>query len=145
MEITSIESKEIIYMFLKRFDDNFVRKISGRVKNLEEYAEKLYVLARNYVLYQEKEIVGFFSFYDNDSIGKKAYLTMIVIEKKYRGMELGSQAIRFICEECRKKQMKKLCLEVDKANRSAYQFYMKQGFGIVGDASEYSFYMEKEI
>ena len=46
--------------------------------------------------------------------------------------------------ECKKKQMKKIGLEVDK-NNDAYYFYEKEGFKITGEASPHSVYMEKEV
>lgn len=145
MEMVKLESEEAVFQFLKRYDASATRKISDRVQNLEEYSEKLFEYAENYVIYQEGETAGFFSFYNNDIIEKRAYLTLIAIETRYQGMKLGSCAIDFICEKCRKNQMNRLCLEVDKKNTSACQFYRKKGFQMTGDASVDSFYMEKEV
>lgn len=145
MEIVKLGSGAAVFSLLKRYDASATRKISDRVQNLEEYSEKLFEYAENYVIYQEGKTAGFFSFYNNDIIEKRAYLTLIAIETRYQGMQLGSRAIDFICEECRKHQMNRLCLEVDKKNTSACQFYRKKGFQITGDASIDSFYMEKEV
>lgn len=144
MEIVRLKSKDEILRFLNRYDASTPRKISDRVSSLEAYSEKLYKFAENYVIYFQKEPAGFFSFYDNDTREKKAYLTLIAIDTQFQKMQLGSYAMQFICRECRKKGMSKICLEVDK-NNNAYYFYEKKGFHIVGMASEYSVYMEKEI
>ncbi len=144
MRIVKLESKDKILGFLERYNASTPRKLSDRVSNLEDYAEKLNEFARNYTICLESEPVGFFSFYDNDISKKMAYLTLIAVDERYQNMHLGSYAIQFICNECRKIGITRICLEVDK-NNLAYHFYEKKGFNVVGEASEYSVYMEKEI
>ncbi len=144
MEIQKLELPEEIFELLVHYDTSSTRNISDRVDSLEDYSEKLSQFAENYVVYWRDELAGFFSFYCNDVVEKRAYLTLIAVEEKYRGMKLGSQIEQFICKECEKKQMKRICLEVD-INNSAMCFYEKRGFHTVGDASEYSIYMEKEV
>lgn len=145
MKIVKVESTKQVLHFLKRYDASAPRKISDRVQNITVYAEKLYQYGENYVVCLEGDSVGFFSFYNNDRKEKRAYLTLIALDTKYQRMKLGSQIMGFIYEECQKRQMKKICLEVDKVNKNACCFYKKQGFCRVGDASEYSYYMEKEL
>lgn len=144
IECSKLHSQNEILRALYKYDTSATRKISDRVFDMEGYSKKLFEYAENYVIYVEEDAVGFFSFYDNDLKGKSAYLTLIAIEARYQRMGLGSQALQFICEECKKKQMKKIGLEVDK-NNDAYYFYEKEGFKITGEASPHSVYMEKEV
>ena len=145
MKIKKIEKKEEIHNFLKLYNASATRQISDRVGNLEKYSEKLYRYAENFGMYVDDVVIGFFSFYNNNIKEKKAYLTIIAVKKEYRRMKFGSQAMHFIYLECQKKQMEKICLEVDKDNEKAYMFYKKEGFEILGNASECSIYMQKEI
>lgn len=145
MKIIKIKSWEEVLEFLIRYDASATRKISDRVYDMEVYAKKLFNFAENYMITCEGHEGGFFSFYNNDMTEKRAYLSLIAINPDYQRMKMGSQALQFICQECKKKQMKKIRLEVDKINNIARLFYVKNGFSIIGDASEYSLYMERKV
>ena len=86
MRIVKLESKDKILGFLERYNASTPRKLSDRVSNLEDYAEKLNEFARNYTICLESEPVGFFSFYDNDISKKMAYLTLIAVDERYQNM-----------------------------------------------------------
>lgn len=145
MEITRLEKKEDVLKALMKYNDSAVRTIGDRVGSLELYAEKLLEYAENYIVLQDNDEIGFFSFYDNDIINRKAYLALIAIDRQYQRKGIGHRAIRFILKESRLKRMDRLRLEVDKTNDGAVCFYKKLGFVIVEEASDVSIFMEREV
>lgn len=145
MKFVRVQSREELLGLLEMYDASATRRITERVRNLKDYSGKLYTFAENYVIYEEKEPIGFFSFYANDDNTKQGYLTLIALKGAWQGKGAGSRALLFICEECKKRQMKEIRLEVDKNNQRAVSFYRNNGFAVGGEASRESFYMEKEI
>ena len=55
-------------------------------------------------------------------------ISKIYVKKNYRGFGVGSEALGFIEEICRKRGLKKIFLTVNKYNASTIQWYLKKGF-----------------
>lgn len=145
MEIRQVEKVEEIWDALQRYDGSATRKLTDRVASLELYAEKLFQHAENYKMFQNDSEIGFFSFYANDMIGKRAYLALIAIDVQHQRKGNGGRALQFIMNECHTKQMNSLRLEVDKMNENSLCFYKRNGFLIVEEASDVSVIMEREV
>lgn len=145
MKIKQLKKVEEIRDALQRYNDSATRKLTDRVVSLDVYAEKLFQYAENYVMLQNDTEVGFFSFYANDIIRRRAYLTIIAVNVQHRKKGNGGLALQFIMNRCRAGQMTSLRLEVDKVNSKAINFYKRNGFLIVEEASDVSVIMEREV
>ena len=145
MTMRQLHSVEEIRDVLQRYDDSATRKLTDRVESLEVFAEKLFRYAENYVMVQHNTELGFISFYANDMVTRRAYLTVIAVDARYQKKGIGSRALQFMLDECRARQMATIRLEVDTMNDNAIGFYQMHGFSIVEEASEVSVIMEREV
>ena len=92
-----------------------------------------------------KKIAGYAAIYINDLNSRVAYITLIATEAHHQKMGVG-KALLDRCElETKKRDFKKIKLEVNKENKNASHFYKKNGFQISSEASEHSFYMVKDL
>lgn len=145
MTMRQLHSVEEIRDVLQRYDDSATRKLTDRVESLEVFAEKLFRYAENYVMVQHNTELGFISFYANDMVNRRAYLTVIAVDARYQKKGIGSLALQFMLDECRARQMATIRLEVDTMNDNAIGFYQMHGFSIVEEASDVSVIMEREV
>lgn len=81
-----------------------------------EIKEKYFPMSENYVICNEKEVVGFISMVDN-------YLAALFIDIKHQGKGYGKELLNFI-----KEQRKNIQLKVYKKNDEAVNFYLRNGF-----------------
>ncbi len=81
-----------------------------------EMKEKYFPMSENYVICNEKEVVGFISMVDN-------YLAALFIDIKHQGKGYGKELLNFI-----KEQRKNIQLKVYKKNIEAVNFYLRKGF-----------------
>ncbi len=144
MKIKRITEEKKLFLELEKYDNSATRDISARVGSLSEYAKKLYNNAENYVIEKEEEI-GFLSFYANEKAKRYAYLILIAVDNAEQNKGVGGAAVQYMEKVCREKKFKGIRLEVDKKNNKAISFYRGLGFEIIEDASDLSYYMEKEI
>lgn len=117
-----------IHNIIKKYNSYFPRSIESRVGDLYNYADKLLKNAFVWIAESGNNVVGLIVLYANDEENLVAYLSQIVVEKKFRNKGVGNRMIEF-CKECAKRnKMKKLMLEVDNNNVEAIDFYYKAGF-----------------
>jgi ribosomal protein S18 acetylase RimI-like enzyme len=76
---------------------------------------------------------GFIAYYANDFTSKKAYITMVIIDKKYRGKQIGKKLLLKVLNGLRNKGFLSVQLEVDKHNYVASNMYSIFGFFKVGE------------
>ncbi len=91
------------------------------------------------------QYAGFAAFYANDLESRTAFLSMIAVQPDHRGKHIGNQLLDQCIERSVGLDMKKMRLEVRKANTGAIHFYEKNGFQYVGDSTDSSIFMEKAI
>lgn len=76
---------------------------------------------------------------------------MISVNQQYRKQKIGTSLIKQITEKAKIQNIKKIDLEVKTDNRTAIQFYKKQGFKVTNIIKEFyqnkedAYSMEKEI
>ncbi len=147
MQFRKISSLEEMTQLLTEYDDSAVRTISSRTGDLHTYAKKLLQYGENVALFDEREHMeaGFVSFYGNDAVNQTIYLTVIAIHPRLKGRGFGTAVIKYLERFGREHGRSRIKLEVDKENTGAVRFYRKNGFQITEEASEESFFMEKEI
>ncbi|WP_078411274.1 GNAT family N-acetyltransferase [Priestia abyssalis] len=82
----------------------------------KEMKEKYFPISENYVICNEKEVLGFISMVDN-------YLAALFIDIKHQGKGYGKELLNFI-----KERRENIQLKVYKKNDEAVNFYLRSGF-----------------
>ena len=131
--------KEVIILCDNAFDNPIHMR-----SNYLELVEKISNYAIFLVAYSS-DVAGYCAIYINDIESKTAYITLIATEKSHQRMGIGKDLLDRTEEETLKKGFNKIKLEVKKENKNAIHFYEKNGFKIVSEASDHSFYMIKEL
>ena len=60
--------------------------------------------------------------------GRDAFVDELFIRAEQRGRGVGTQAIRFVVEQCRSRGVRALHLEVERANATGQALYRRAGF-----------------
>ena len=79
---------------------------------------------------------GFVAFYCNDMVTKKAFITLVLVDPRDRGLGLGKALTEFALSVAKHRGFIACGLEVNKNNRAAYNMYLSQGFHLVEDRGE---------
>ena len=144
VEIKQLKNKEDILRILNEFDEVFSPSISEKVDNISDYASKLSENAYVYVAYGTQNL-GFVTLYANDYESKIAYISFIGVKKEAQNMKIGKKLLKDCFEKSAKLGMKHIKLEVQKENLNAIEFYKRNGFAYLNEASSKSVYLIKEI
>jgi ribosomal protein S18 acetylase RimI-like enzyme len=94
------------------------------ISDVDSYIDKI-ISNADFAIEEDK---GFIAYYTNDFTSKKAYITMVIIDKKYRGKQIGKKLLNKVLEDLRNKGFLSVQLEVDKHNYVAYNLYSSFGF-----------------
>lgn len=81
---------------------------------------------------------GFVAFYCNDMDTKKAFITLVLVDPRDRGLGLGQALIEFVLSVAKHRGFLSCQLEVSSKNQVAYKMYISQGFELVEDRGEMS-------
>lgn len=143
-EFLKITDTRIISQTIYDFLDVFPH-LCEKIESVEAYVEKLSKYANFYVGVEDGKAFGIAVFYSNDTIQKKAYISLIGLKADARGKGLG----RWLLGQCENKSVKdgmeQMLLEVDCDNESALLFYQKNGYSITESTDRDSMYMHKRI
>jgi ribosomal protein S18 acetylase RimI-like enzyme len=110
--------------------DNYPIDIEESKKLFQEFITNEN-LGKSWLIYSEKEIVGYiiltfiFSF---EYGGKIAFVDELFIKETARGKGIGKEAIQFIQREVPKLSLKLLYLEVEPHNENAQKLYLAHDF-----------------
>lgn len=142
--IRRICSQEEIEFVLHKFSTALRSLMQG-----EEFRKEMSIKFSKYgnVLVAEDYkgyICGFVAYYANDFTTKEAYISMIAVLPPYRKSGYGKSLLNFVIQEVREKKMKSVCLEVEKSNNNAIEFYKKNSFYVV-KVTENSNFMKYDI
>lgn len=100
--------------------------------DLEKYVDKLIKNATIITYINEGVLKGFIAFYANNP-NKNAYLSMILIDKKSQGENIGKLLLESSINNLKNKKFINYSLEVLKQNTKAINFYKNFGFKIKED------------
>jgi len=104
--------------------------------DVDEYIAKLWEFATIIPYYNCSKLKGFIAYYSNDFTDWNAYLTIIVIDKSFRGEGIGELILRSSISDLINRGFKNYRLEVSKTNSKAITLYKKNGFQIEKDMGE---------
>jgi ribosomal protein S18 acetylase RimI-like enzyme len=79
---------------------------------------------------------GFVAFYCNNMDTKKAFITLVLVDPRDRGLGLGKALMEFVLSVAKHRGFIACGLEVSKNNQVAYNMYLSQGFQLVEDRGE---------
>lgn len=115
--------EKLIYKEQKDSEGTFVD-----VFPLDGYISKLKANAEFLTYYDSGQCEGLVAFYCNDLVGKKSFITLVLLSRKYRGKGIASELINGVIRICVRRGFHTCSLEVDTNNVSAKKLYEKIGF-----------------
>ncbi len=122
-----IISENALFSYLQNHHMEFIPPLSEQVE-LRKYASKLYDFAHMLVAFVDKKIIGICLYYDNDTNGKAAFLSVIHIQSDQHGRGLSTELMNRMIANLRKKTFLSLSLEVSPENLRAISYYTRFGF-----------------
>lgn len=138
IQFKSLETSQIetITQMMRDFYaiDNYLIDLEVSKKLFQEFIADEN-LGKSWLIYDEKEIVGYviltfiFSF---EYGGKIAFLDELYIKEISRGKGIGKQTIHFIKEQAKLLNVKLLYLEVENHNQNAQKLYLANDFEVHG-------------
>lgn len=137
-------NQEEIEFILHRFSTTLRSLMRG-----EEFRKEMAIKFSKYgnVLVAEDYkgcICAFVAYYANDFNTEEAFISMIAVLPPYRKNGYGKRLLNLVIQEAREKKMKSVCLEVEKSNNNAIEFYRKNSFYIM-KITENSNFMKYDI
>lgn len=84
--------------------------------------------------YKNGEIAGFIAFYCSDTLSKEAFITMMLIDKKYRRLRIATQLLYQVMITLKDKGFERCSLAVRLHNAKAIALY--KGYGFVATHSD---------
>lgn len=110
---------------LMEVSDSFVPNLSSYV-DIKQYAVKLFEKAQRIEVWENNRLVGLLAYYQ-DFNDMSAFITNVSIEKGYLGGGLATEMINKMIDAIRG-TLGVIRLEVNKNNKRALRFYLKNGF-----------------
>lgn len=145
IRLSAVSNKEDAVKAVELLERNLMPSLTDRKMDIVAYAEKLYCNGKIWCHYDMGKPISIIAGYFNDSISHTAYLSMLAVDPDYRGKKLASSLLSEFEEYASQNRMDLVKLEVRKHNDAAQILYKKFGYKIIGDASDTSFYMEKNL
>lgn len=140
---TNTATAEEITHLLKSRDDDFIPKLSSRV-DLNEYGLKLKNNATNFEAWDRDKLVGIVSAYMNNFDEKKAYISMVCVDKNYSGKGVSRRLMHDFINEASRLGFGESSLEVHKQNKSALALYQSLGYHVLKEENDALFLVRKE-
>lgn len=112
--------------FILAHDASFEPRLSS-VTEINTYIDKLYSNADIFFKTEDNNLVGFVAGYINDFINKSAYISLVLVDKHFRGKGIANSLLKEFTEECRRLNFKVIRLEA-RINNSAKRLYENFGF-----------------
>lgn len=104
-----------------------------RERSAEAFAELIDSpsLGRVWIMERDGETAGYIVLtlgYSMEYGGRDAFVDDLFVREPYRGKGLGRMALEVLFEECRRRKVRAVHLEVDRENVAAKQLYKNFGF-----------------
>ena len=100
---------------------------------IRDYVDKILCNATIITIQEKKTLCGFIAFYNNDSVNKTSFLTMLAINPSSQGTGLGRMLLYFSIDRLKNLGYRKYFLEVHKTNEKAISLYKQVGFKILDE------------
>ena len=120
--------KEVIDV-MKGTNHDFVPPLSDKFK-IEVIAQKYIDLAHLYIAYFNNKPCGLVAFYPN-SRPKDSYLSIIMVNKKYRGKSIGKNLEVLCLDFCKKNNSNGVLVNMRKSNEQLLKSRQGLGYKII--------------
>jgi ribosomal protein S18 acetylase RimI-like enzyme len=122
---------------------NLVREEQERQHNrlvegidLDEYLAKLGDRAEILSDSADGRCRGFVAFYCNDQATKQAYITLVLVNPRDRGLGIGRTLVACVLQLAKRRGFTSCRLQVARHNEIAHAMYVSLGFRVVDDRAE---------
>lgn len=88
--------------------------------------------AKYFLVYQDSRPIGYFSYEIRE---EEAFMSKVYILEDYRRQGVGNKCLSFVQEQASGNHLKALSIAVNKSNKSAIDFYKKNGFEHVDEVA----------
>lgn len=123
---TKLDINEII-SFLKAMDKEFPTPLSERV-DLDKYTVKFCGKGSVICALYQNKIVGLLGGYCNNHETKKGYISVLIIDRAFRGNKISKHLLEDFIQKCKASGMKQIEVHTYKTNIEAIGLYEKFGF-----------------
>jgi ribosomal-protein-alanine N-acetyltransferase len=127
-KINTVSHNDLLKFYLDN-DNSFSPSLSEQV-NIADYVKKIKDNATTFEVW-DNNIVGLIAGYFNDTEGKKAYITSVIISPNYQGRGIASRLLREVIDYACKNNFVSIGLEVQQSNEKALSIYKKFNFKII--------------
>jgi ribosomal protein S18 acetylase RimI-like enzyme len=104
--------------------------------DLDEYLAKLGDRAEIVSEWGAGRCRGFVAFYCNDESIKQAFITLVLVDPRDRGLGIGSALVRRVLDLAKSRGFMSCRLQVAQRNGAAHAMYRSLGFRVVETRSE---------
>lgn len=136
---------EELRAFLRKQADDAFPDLKDEVR-LNMLAEKWAVNAEVCTCRDDNgSLIGMIAFYANRPENAVAYVPHVYVNSEYRGKNLFSSMLQLVEDYVKEKGFRIIQLEVRKNNEKAQRAYFHNGFRLIGEGSEDSYYLQFEV
>ena len=138
-------TKEELLEFFKISDEFFDPPLHSFV-DMEAYAVKIRTFARTFEAWDNGKLIGYCAVYLNDVNKKDAYGLNLSVLPEYRKKYNIFQTLKNIgIDTVKQEGFERLIFEVQKKVTSLVEYYLKNGFELLGDKNEDYVIMGKSL
>lgn len=121
------KNKACISLILKELEINR-EFLPFSESEIESYLSKIDSISTFEKYYIENNLAGFISYYCNNEETKEAFITLVLVDRNYRGMNIAKKLMAKVIEKVKEKGFLQCGLQVRADNVNAINLYSKIGF-----------------
>lgn len=119
-------NEDILSSFLKRINYDFPIPLDKKV-NIDEYVKK--ILKGTIKVYKcNNKILGLVAGYTENIINNSAYISIVAVDKEFRGQGIANLLIKEFINDCIMKNIESINLYTHSTNINAIKMYKRLGF-----------------
>ena len=123
---TKVRMNEIL-KYLHEHDNDFPIPLSHKT-NLKQYLNKMIRLGKSVICVDQNQIVGLIFYYDNNTQERKAFISLVSVDKNYRCKGIATHLIEEVLSLLKKQQFKICEVPTHETNELAIHLYGLLGF-----------------
>lgn len=116
-----------LYEYLVNHDNDFPIPVSLKT-NLSDYSDKLKKYGNIIYAIRENKIIGIIGYYDNNTTEKIGFISILSVDKDYRGRGIAKTLVQKVIDELYKKNFKFCDVPTHDSNIIARKLYESKGF-----------------
>lgn len=145
IKLLKVTDKEEIEKAVKLLEGMLIPSLTERNIDTILYSKKLSNNGKVWCHYNMGKPISIIAGYLNDMASRIAYLSILIVAPEYRSKKLASSLLTKFEDYAIQNGMDYIKLEVRKNNIAAQKLYKNFSYEIIGEASETSFYMKKQL